>query len=680
MHVEAISLSPALNNMRKFFLIAALLIASLGARGQQFPGGNNTQFSNEKGKAGQSTTGGATFNGAIYVVFPPGTASADYASFRAAGSAWDSPLIDGVTVQLNATNIAQINTGSVGAKQLYVPSTSSAGLGNCNGYVADSDTCIKLTGVSTLNGFVTFASPIFYPFAWGSLEQTTSPGIDQWFQATPAGVRKKVNLLDFTQSQGALNPTTPGYVNISSYTALFNPARQDVFNAVETASTCAGGNYTGHTGVAATRAAASSIATVTLANHGYTTGETIFVTATVGSTDYNVQTATGKVVTVTGVNTFTYDTGVVSAGGDSATLTLIADAESFVVPYELPYLAMRQAIIKAVFLHYNSAYSNAFGGTAAQLGYFRAGPFYGAETFPPCLTNMEAMTAPYTLVAPTATVSGTGSACFVGGGCTNWGLGDYYRGDIGFLTTIPNPALQIAASINVTGAGATASFSSAKDEASAASGQVNAASRTVIVGQQGGSLADITSYNANPTQAFSVLNPPNICGNWGCGLTTTNQNSGTPIELQQISISAYDDGNCTSQAKSTSGHCGVPSATGGGDSGDMRQWLAFFSGQPATDGTNTVTLPGHVTILELYYRDAGLALDPQWCVIAAGACTTAYTSPGGNYTWYTLGYEFTAFNAVGLGAACGPQFTTATPQASATGNCSYAQALKNFHH
>jgi hypothetical protein len=197
-----------------------------------------------------------------------------------------------------------------------------------------------------------------------------------------------------------------------------------------------------------------------------------------------------------------------------------------------------------------------------------------------------------------------------------------------------------------------------------------------IIGEQGAALSDITAYFNNSAQTFSTLNPANMCGNDGCFMAFTNYASGMPLEIQPISISAYDDNNCGSNSKSGTGKCAVPSTGSGGDSGDMRQWLAFYTGLSATDGTNTVTLAGHAAILEGYYRDLALALDPNFATVGTGG---NYSNVAGNYTWWTTSYQLTAFQAVGLGANCGGTYSTGTLQGGATGDCSYAQALKNFH-
>jgi len=129
--------------------------------------GQTTVFKNSK-LAGGATVNHYTRNGSIYLVFPPGTSSADYSLIRAAGSVWDNSLIDGVTTQVNFNSVAQINTGSVGGQQFYIPSTSPTSLGNCNGYTADTDQCIKLSGAQVGSTFFAFASPIYYPFSWST--------------------------------------------------------------------------------------------------------------------------------------------------------------------------------------------------------------------------------------------------------------------------------------------------------------------------------------------------------------------------------------------------------------------------------------------------------------------------------------------------------------------------------
>jgi len=650
--------------MRRLFYLT-LILAALGANAQ-------TTINGVTNLNGVVVNNGYTRNGSIYLVFPPSTGSADYSLIRAAGSVWDNSLIDGVTLQLSMNAIAQINTASVGGQQFYIPSTTPNG--NCVGYSADSDQCIKMTGVQVGSTFITFAAPIYFPFLWTSIESTTSPGIQQWFQATPGGKRKTVNLLDFSQANGGINGSTPSYVGTTAYLALFNPGTQDFINAVSTSNTCTG-QYTGHTGVAAARSG-SSTATVTLTGHGYTTGQTIWVTATTGSAQYTNNT-TGVTITVTDANHFTYTTG--GSASDTATLTLVADSESYVVPYELPFLAARQAFLKAVHLHFSSSYTNAVGGTAAQLGYWRNGQSAGAEVYPFCYTNMQNLAAPYTLATDTPTTPGAGNSCFTScSGSATWGFVTYYINDLIFGESL-HSYMRLYNSLNNGGTGTSVNYGYSRTENQNAPLHTNGSGLFDGVGEQGAALSDITDYANNATQAFSVLSPSNMCGNDGCYNAFTNYSSGMPIEIQPISISAYDDGNCTSQAKNGSGHCTVPSTSTGGDSGDMRQWLAFYTGLPANDGTighTNVILAGHGSVLECYYRDCALALDPNFATVGTGG---NYTNVSGNYTWWTAAYQLTAFQAVGLGTGCGAMYSTGTLQGGATGDCSYALALKNFH-
>lgn len=658
--------------MKNIVFALVFLVLSLFSSAQ-------TTFKNSK-LAGGATVNQYTRNGSIYIVFPPSTGSADYPLLRAAGSVWDNPLIDGVTAQVNFNSVAQINTGSVGGKQFYIPSTSPTSLGNCNGYTADTDQCIKLSGVQVGSTFFAFASPIYYPFSWSTIESTTSPGIEQWFQATPSGVRKKVNLLDFSQSNGTVNGSTPSYIGTISYLSLFNPASQDFLNSIITTTglTCTG-QYGGHTGVSASRS--GTLVTVTLTGHGYTTGQTIWPNATAGSGTYSQysNTTSGVTITVTSANAFTYTVG--TSASDTATLTLVADSESYVVPYELPFLAARQAFLKAVHIHFNSSYTNAVGGTAAQLGYWRNGQSAGGEVYPFCYSNMQNLSAPYTLAADTPTTPGAGNSCFVGVSCTSWGFVTYYDDDLYFGQTL-HSYMRLYNSLNNGGTGSSVNYGYSRTENNTANLYTNGSGVFDGIGEQGAALSDITDYANNPSQTFSTLNPSNMAGNDGVYLAFTHYNSGMPLEIQPISTSAYDDGNCTSQAKNGSGHCTVPSTSTGGDSGDMRQWLAFYSGLPANDGTighTNVVLTGHDSILECYYRDCALALDPNFCTISGSGCSTYYSAPAGNYSWWTATYINTAFNTVGLGSFCGGQYTSGTLQGTSTGDCSYALALKNFH-
>jgi hypothetical protein len=656
--------------MRKAIQFALVVIALvIAANAQTIAGGGILA-------GGGVITNGFTRNGTITLVFPPGTGSPDYADVRAAGSVWDNSLIDGVTVQVNASNVSQINTGSVGAQQAYVPGTNPAGLGNCNGYTVDTDTCIKMTGVQVGSAFVTFAAPIYFPFDWSTIESTTSPGIQQWFQATPGGKRKTVSLKDFSQSNGAVNGSTPSFIGVSAYLSLFPNPTQDFLNSVITTAglTCTG-QYGGHTGLAASRSGTATV-TVTLNGHGYNTGQTHWVNATAGSGTFSQysNTTTGVTITVTDANHFTY-TAPGGSATDTATLTIAADNESYVVPYELPFLTFRQAFLKAVHNHFNASYTNAVGGTAAQLGYWDNGQSAGGEAYPFCYANMQNLPSPYTLATDTATTPGVGSSCFTScAGGSTWGFVTYYKNDLTFAESL-HSYMRLFNSLNNGGTGSQANFSYSLAEATAGALRTNGNGLFDGIGEQGTSVGDITALFNNPTQAFSILQPSNMCGNNGCAMVSANSASGMPLEIQVVSISAYDDPACN-PAKNGQTKCSVPSTGTGGDSGDMRQMLALFTGLPATDGTNTVTLAGHASVYECYYRDCALALDPNFATVGVGG---NYASPGANYTWYTAAYQLTAFQSVGLGAGCGATYSTGTFQVGSTGDCSYALALKNFH-
>lgn len=147
--------------------------------------------------------------------------------------------------------------------------------------------------------------------------------------------------------------------------------------------------------------------------------------------------------------------------------------------------------------------------------------------------------------------------------------------------------------------------------------------------------------------------------------------NGMPLELQQISLSDPFDENCASQ--SPTGKCGIPP----NDSGDLRQWLPF-------------AVQNHLTILELYYRDAALAFDPNYCVLNSQttptSCTAASYTVGQN-TFLTAALQFTFFESisggttgVGIGNSCAASVGAVTSaQTGASGDCSYATAINNAH-
>lgn len=613
-------------------------------------------------KGGAKLAGGVapgssqTRRGYIYTVFPPGTGSADYTNFRA--NVMTSSLMDGVTLQLNVSDFAQKN-GTV----FYVPSTT--GVGNCAGFTPTTPDTQLCTKIFPPGGTL----PIYYPWEWGRIDQTNTPGVNSWFQDFGTG-RKTVNLLDFSQaSSSTANTSTPSYVTVSDYVNLFSPARQDALNTLTTTNPCAGNNWAGTSGTAASRSG-STLVTVTSTAHKLNTNDSIWVSATAGSgtfSQYNSLSAS-TTITVTDADHFTYTVG--TSATDTATITYIAASQSYLVPYELPYLTYRQAAIKALMLHFGASYTNALGGTASQLGYFRAGQSAGGEVYPFCYAAMQALAAPYQFTTnQTGSSPGTGDNCYVGGGCTTWDWNTYYNNDLLFLESL-HPYMRLFTSLNVGGTGASPRFSFARGQVSKAAARTNGAMLFDGIGEQGVSLADITAYAANTAQTFTDPNPANVCGNDGCKLAMTYTASGMPIEIQQISTSKYDDSNCSS--------CGVPP----NDSGDMRQWLAFFTGLSATDGTATVTLPGRASVLELYYRDAALALDAStYCSLDNAtnptSCASGIVLP--SFAWYTAAYRYAAFQAVGMGTTCATSYGTTAQGTGASGNCSYALALKNFH-
>jgi hypothetical protein len=118
----------------------------------------------------------------------------------------------------------------------------------------------------------------------------------------------------------------------------------------------------------------------------------------------------------------------------------------------------------------------------------------------------------------------------------------------------------------------------------------------------------------------------------------------------------------TTQRPPPANHCGVPP----GDSGDLRVWLPY-------------AVTNHMTTLELYYLDAGLALT-RTTVGVSRALLPFVVSVGyivGSNTFLTTTLQATFMNDVGQGSNC-PGGGSGAGGAS-TGNCAYATTINNAH-
>lgn len=161
-------------------------------------------------------------------------------------------------------------------------------------------------------------------------------------------------------------------------------------------------------------------------------------------------------------------------------------------------------------------------------------------------------------------------------------------------------------------------------------------------GSQGLSLLDTLTVSCTGGMTGSTAS--NWCPGFGSYYKT-----GSPLELQQLSLSNETDSSCSA--------CGIPPA----DSGNLRVWLPF-------------AVTNHMTVLELYYHDAGLAYDPNYCAsFFGGVCTGGYTTRD----FLTPSLQRTFMNDVGQGMNC-PGGGSGAGNAS-TGNCAYAIALDAAH-
>ncbi len=185
-------------------------------------------------------------------------------------------------------------------------------------------------------------------------------------------------------------------------------------------------------------------------------------------------------------------------------------------------------------------------------------------------------------------------------------------------------------------------------EAAACVASTNGGGFSDGLGSEGLSMLDFTPVTGTACSSTS---------DW-CSSFTTYSNYASPRELQQISISDPNDTTCNGTCSTCTAACGVPP----GDSGDLRHWLS-----------SAVT--NHLTVLELYYMDAGLAYDPNYCQsfnVGMMTCPTGYSI--GTGTGMSTSKEYNFYNSVGQGSNCG---VVHTPQG--TGNCAYATAINNAH-
>jgi hypothetical protein len=394
-------------------------------------------------------------------------------------------------------------------------------------------------------------------------------------------------------------------------------------------------NWSGHTATI-TRTAGSSTANVSLSN-SYVNGDRVYIGNT-GRSDLDETSG----VTISGVNGagFSYSSGGNTGIVVPVNANVINVSESWMVPYELPYKTAYQAALTALFLHFNQNYAPGGTNLSNQLGYLRFGQSVGAEAFPECSGDLGSLGNGYNYTADTG----------MSGVSVGW-TGDYYTGMLAWAEA-QHPFMNILTSLNQV-TGPTDGYGSR--EAAAAAAATN-----------GGGFGD-----GFGSQGLSLLDQINTCSQAASGWCTAFglwYPSWMPLELQQISLSDPLDYDCM---HGPTGQCGIPN----NDSGDLRLWLDF-------------AVQNHLTVLELYYHDAALAFDPQYC--ALDSQTSPMTCTSASYTldeFLTRPLQFSFFQAIsgttgsgaGIASGCQSQVGVTGAQSGANGDCSYGIAIMNAH-
>lgn len=392
----------------------------------------------------------------------------------------------------------------------------------------------------------------FHTYDWSTVDGNNA----QWFSVPGS---KKVNMI-LTGIGGAsplcaenntcVNPITPYYVTSPGWAGQLATGVNDIINGNKDGCT----NDVGLDTTSMTRDA-SGLVTVNEPNHGYVNGQIIWVGGSTPS-NYNVTTQAGVQVQNATTDTFQYQSGTNTADSASAPGTVISAQQSYPVPYETPYKTAWQAFVAAAIYHFNNS------SNLSQISYMRVGRSVGGEAYPYCVPNLEALPSPNTF---SQTV------------WLNW-----YT-DIDQFVASQGPKMQMLDPLNQAGtgqAGDPIDTSYADQEGQAAVTYKNMNGQTNGIGSQGLQASDITNY------------PGSDCSSDWCNLFNDNYQSGIPLELQQLGLSA-------------------PVSIQGlnNPTGSLVPLLPF-------------AVSRHMTILELYDLDALLAYDPNYCVLPLvnGAC------------------------------------------------------------
>jgi hypothetical protein len=224
-------------------------------------------------------------------------------------------------------------------------------------------------------------------------------------------------------------------------------------------------------------------------------------TATYSHANYGPASENGATATPGGVqvqnatkSTFQYQSGTHTAESATTVGTIQSAAQSWPVPYELPYKEAWKPFIAAAVLHY---------ANNPQVAYMRIGKSSGGEAYPYCTNVLQNLPAPNTY--------------------SKQGWLNYVSEMDDFIQS-QNPTMQIMDALNEAGQPKDTSYGTS--EAQIAVGHRNALGNSFGFGSQGMQASDITNYdNGVP------------CASDWCGTFNTYFDTIYPLELQQYDVS-----------------------------------------------------------------------------------------------------------------------------------------------
>jgi hypothetical protein len=572
----------------------------------------------------------------VYVVFPPNSGINNQ---HVMATVMNQSAIEGVTTQ---TLWRDAETGTPG-----LATCSPVGTGTCQ---MDSSGWTHTYDWTTIDG--------------DNAQWFAVPGAKKVNQIV-VGINGPGSLLLCLYNNNCINQDTPYYVTSAGWVGRFSPATQDVINANKDGCT----NDVGLIATSMTRDA-TGLVTVTMSNE-YNNGDLIWVGSTTPS-NYNIAQEAitsvqvqSNVLTITAANSLPVGSQVIFEGLGSATflnkqtVTITSSTPTQFTanftnanygptavgagtanPLGVPVLSatatsfqyqsgiqsadtssVQQTVIserQSYPVPYEAPYTTAYepfvaaaiahynaSANLSQISYMRVGRAVGGEAYPYCISNLENLPAPNTY--------------------TMTGWLNYYTAIDEFVQA-QSPKMQIMDPLNESGSGNTIDTTYGSDEAGIAVSDKNASGATNGIGSQGMQASDITNYAAGSD-----------CSSDWCNMFNQYYPTGIPLELQQLGLSA------------PVAVAGTTSATG-----DLRPLLPF-------------AVQRHMTILELYYLDALLAYDPNYCVLTGtvGACdaTSSVYIPT---VELPAGDQYTYFQAVGQPG-----------QTGATGDGSYETTIKS---